>query len=52
MARYVIDASVAIKWLFQIAEATLVTADGRYFNKAQSIGQIMRLSDPHPLPPG
>lgn len=33
-------------------EATLVTADSRYFNKAQSMGQMMRLGDPRLLPLG
>jgi hypothetical protein len=48
--RCVVDASVALKWFFQSApdeaDVDAVTADRRYFAKAQSIGQILLLDDP------
>jgi len=34
-----------------VGEATLITADRRYFNKAQTIGRIARLGEPDPLRP-
>ncbi len=43
----VIDASVAIKWFtfFKPEEATLVTADRRYYDKAGREGRIILLAD-------